>query len=88
MSNHKLLPTILEEGYCCLYGFLAIERERGQTPQSLAQYWGFEASNFRHHYAQLDARKRTHRCPVGEGCSRNPICMQADITSLQSERKK
>lgn len=87
MSNNKLLPTIVAEGYCCLYGFLAIEAVRGQTPNTLSAYWGFEPANFRHHYKCLKDGKRSHRCEVERGM-KNPLCMRGDVATLKAEKPR
>lgn len=79
MSNHKLIPLIKEEGYCCLYGFLTIEKLRGQTPESLAAYWGFDPSGYRYHYSRLQDEKRSHRCCGAPDCLKPEIQLIAGL---------
>ena len=38
MANDVLLPKILNEGYCCLYGYVKLCQARNQTVKDMAEF--------------------------------------------------
>lgn len=68
MSNIILGKLILEEGYCCMYGYLRLCKHRGEHPSDMALYMGVASSTVRYHYTKIYEDRKNHRCQGEYGC--------------------
>lgn len=75
---NRMLSKIHSEGYCCMWGYLTLCRERGETPQGMAENLGALPHTIRHHYRQIKAGKCS--------CSGKTDCLRPIIEELQKTK--
>ena len=76
--SHWLTARIYSEGYCCLHGYLALCKARGETPSSMAKNIEVPIRTIHHHYRCEKAGNRP--------CAGKSDCLKPVIEELQKEK--
>lgn len=66
MAKVQLLPKILSEEYCCIYGYISLCQARGQTAKSMALYLGVSKDSIWR--KQREMRAGTRICQKTKDC--------------------
>lgn len=74
MTKVALLPKILSEEYCCIYGYISLCQARGQTAKSMALYLGVSKDSIWRKQREMRAGTRI--------CQKTADCLQGLIESL------
>lgn len=77
MSKAQLRPKILNEGYCCIYGYLNLCKARGETIKSMAAFLGVNKS------VLWDCTRKKGKKHV---CQQTSECLQPIILEIQKEK--
>jgi len=77
--NHNLRAKTISEGYCCVWGFLALCRARNQSPASMMQHLGLSRLTF--YYHDRKAQKG------GYSCENRADCLKPVIGEITGETK-
>ena len=83
MPVHSLKAKILSEGYCCLYGYLALCRERGETVINMAKHINISPDALWYHYRKLDDINSKE-----PKCHRYKECLDPIVQELLTEKTK
>ena len=76
----RILPKIASDGYCCIYGYLRLCRERGETKEEMAKCLGINFWTLKYHYRLL--KRNEHSCQnYGD-------CLKPVIEELEAENRK
>lgn len=82
MSNFLKL---VEEDYCCLYGYLALCRARGERTLDMAKNLGVPSRTIRYHYTILDRSPQRRDC--AHRCQKKGVdCLHPHIEAIASEK--
>lgn len=63
-----LNSKIASQGYCCLYGYLALCRERGETVKNMAKNIGISQDALWYHYRKFDYGAKPPKCQRVQEC--------------------
>jgi len=77
MSN-ILFPKLVNEGYCCMHGYLGLCKARKETPVSMAKFFSIHPWAIRYHYRQQKLGR--HKC------QNHPDCLKGVILDLGNEK--
>lgn len=78
MSNNHLVPLVASEGYCCLYGYLKLCRERGEKPKDMAKNMGVAHSTIVYNYGKIADGRKSHTC------RKLPECLMPTILEIRA----
>jgi hypothetical protein len=71
MTKVALLPKILSEEYCCIYGYISLCQARGQTAKSMASYLGVSKDSIWR--KQREMKNGTRRCQKTNECMKELV---------------
>jgi hypothetical protein len=78
MTKVALLPKILSEEYCCIYGYISLCQARGQTVKSMALYLGVSKDSIWRKQREIKTGTRA--------CQKTEDCLKPVIQTLQKEK--
>lgn len=78
MPNEVLFKRIVNEGYCCIKGYLHLCKARGETPKSMGKFLQMSPGVIRYHY-RLD-KANPYKC------QNHPECLQGVVSELKTEK--
>ena len=79
---YRVMPKIASEGYCCIWGYLKLCRERGETKAEMAKFSGITFRSLKNHYSLL--KRGEHECQKYSTCLKSVI---EELTEENAEKK-
>ena len=75
MANNSLLPAILDEGYCCVHGYIRLCKARGETRKGMAEFIGVPIRTVASNIYEYGCGNRP--------CQEHSDCMLPEIAKIE-----